>query len=49
MRGECTWGEQFGYIYMCGKEIVKMLIMGDSVQTRRINKSEDQVYTAGSK
>ncbi len=29
MRGECTWGEQFGYIYMCGKEIVKMLIMGD--------------------
>jgi len=29
MKGDCTWSEQFGYIYLCVKEIVKILILGD--------------------
>jgi len=29
MKGDCTWSEQFGYIYLCVKEIVKILILKD--------------------
>jgi len=29
IRGDCTWYEQFNYIYICIKEIVKMQILGD--------------------
>ena len=34
IKGECTWSEQFGYIYLCCKEIAKMLIMGDRYRPR---------------
>ena len=30
MKGDCTWYEQFNYIYICIKEIVKMKIQGDN-------------------
>jgi len=29
IRGDVTWSEQFGYIYLCIKEIVKILILKD--------------------
>ena len=29
IKGDCTWTEQFNYIYLCFKEIVKMAVMGD--------------------
>jgi hypothetical protein len=32
IRGDVTWGEQFGYIWMCIKEIIKMQISGDNYQ-----------------
>ena len=29
IKGDCTWSEQFGYIWMCVREIIKMQISGD--------------------
>ena len=29
IRGDVTWFEQFGYIYLCIKEIVKIFILRD--------------------
>lgn len=29
IRGDCTWSEQFGYIWLCVREIIKMQILGD--------------------
>jgi hypothetical protein len=30
MKGDCTWSEQFGYIYLCIKEIIKIQIQGNN-------------------
>jgi hypothetical protein len=32
IRGDVTWREQFGYIWMCIKEIIKIQISGDNYQ-----------------
>ena len=29
MKGDCTWSEQFGYVWLCVTEIIKMQIQGD--------------------
>ena len=29
IRGDVTWREQFDYIFICFKEIIKMQILGD--------------------
>ena len=34
IKGDVEWSEQFGYIYLCCKEIVKMLILGDRYKPR---------------
>jgi hypothetical protein len=32
IKGDCTWSEQFGYIWLCVREIIKMQIEGDNYQ-----------------
>ena len=30
IKGDCTWYEQFNYIYICVREIIKMQIQRDN-------------------